>query len=140
MSIHSVFEGIAIGLGHGVGELLNLVFAILVHKMVASVALGVSLSKMEDMTIRKVAALLSIFSAATPLGIIIGIGIASTANPYVTGTFLALSVGTFLYIAASEVIVDEFAKKQLRYAKYGAFMTGVVVIALLNLWGHDHEH
>ena len=53
LSVHSLFEGIAIGLEEEVDHTLNLIFAILVHKVVAAVALGVALSKMEEMSSRK---------------------------------------------------------------------------------------
>ena len=49
-----------------------------------------------------------------------------------------MSVGTFVYIAASEVIVEEFAKPKVRIAKFVAFIIGIATIALLMLWGHDH--
>lgn len=137
LSVHSVFEGIAIGLTDGIGHIVNIIFAILIHKMVASVALGVALGKMTEMSNKTFYLLLSIFSGSTPLGIILGLAIHSEANPIATGTFLALSVGTFLYISASEVIVDEFADPKTRYRKFFAFMLGILVISLLNLWDND---
>jgi zinc transporter 1/2/3 len=53
--------------------------------------------------------LLSIFAGATPLGMFIGILVSSNSDPIVSGVLVSITVGTFLYIAASEVIVEEFA-------------------------------
>ena len=36
-----------------------------------------------------------------------------------------------MYIAASEVIVEEFAQTVKRWAKFGAFLTGITVISLV---------
>ena len=50
---------------------------------------------------------LGIFAITTPIGIIIGMSIAET-SPIVDVVFLSLSGGTFVYVACSEIIVNEF--------------------------------
>ena len=52
---------------------------------------------------------------------------------YIEGIFLAISVGTFLYIACTEVLVEEFEDKENKYWKFFAFMVGGVFTAGLSL-------
>ena len=81
---------------------------------------------MKDLTSELLYKLLIVFALATPIGIAIGILIQSTANPFINGVFLALTAGTFVYIAASEVLVEEFARDVNRWAKFGAFLPGLL--------------
>jgi len=48
-----------------------------------------------------------IFSCSTPLGIGLGWMIAG-ASKLIEGIFMSIAAGTFIYIAASEIIVEEF--------------------------------
>lgn len=59
--------------------------------------------------------------------------------------FLAISTGTFIYIACSEVIVEEFESGGNKYWKFVLFIVGGVLAASLSFLelltgGHDHEH
>lgn len=45
LSIHSIFEGLALGLSTNVASCLNMVIAICIHKAAASLSLGISLIK-----------------------------------------------------------------------------------------------
>ena len=45
LSVHSIFEGIALGLGKTEAAVMNMVIAILVHKGAAGSSLGISLVK-----------------------------------------------------------------------------------------------
>jgi zinc transporter ZupT len=71
-----------------------------------------------------------LFSIFTPIGISIGLIVASS-NLLVQGIFLAMSAGTFLYISASEVIVEEFSLTKYRYQKYFLFMCGGILVGVL---------
>jgi zinc transporter 1/2/3 len=117
-------------------KLLNTMGAIAAHKWAASLSIGISLSKtgLPDPPIYR---LLALFSAATPFGILLGISISKAANEAVQGVFFSITVGTFLYIAASEVIVEEFAITRYKYTKFGSFLVGIVTISLLTLYDPD---
>jgi zinc transporter 1/2/3 len=138
--VHAVFEGIAIGLESGMVEVFNIIIAIGVHKIAASVAIGIGLARAE-LRMATVYKLLTIFAAATPFGMILGLAINEAEEPAVSGVFVSLTVGTFLYIAASEVIVEEFAVSRYQWLKFGAFLLGIAIAALLRLLGgHNHSH
>jgi len=65
-----------------------------------------------------------IFSTSTSLGV--GLGwIFVSSSPLISGVFLSIAAGTFIYIAASEIVVEEFAIQKYKWGKYFAFMLGV---------------
>jgi zinc transporter ZupT len=45
LSVHSIFEGIAIGVQRSTSSAVKLMIAVIVHKQVASLALGISFGK-----------------------------------------------------------------------------------------------
>jgi zinc transporter ZupT len=71
------------------------------------------------------------FSLFQSTGVAIGLGL--TNEPQIVGpVVLSFAGGTFVYIACSEIIVHEFASKQLRYVKYLFFLIGFGIIT--SLW------
>lgn len=132
-----MLEGIAIGLQSKTAELIHLAVGVGLHKVPECLALSISLLNQPR---KKVIALLSIFTLTAPVGIAIGILI-DGENPTVEGVFLALSTGTFIYIAASEIIAEEFSVKSYKLAKYFSYLIGVAIFAVLtHFFGHDHGH
>jgi len=71
-----------------------------------------------------------LFSIFTPIGIFLGM-ILLEKSAFIEGIFLAISSGTFLYISASEVIVEEFAITKYRYEKFILFLFGAIFAFLL---------
>lgn len=70
-----------------------------------------------------------IFSIFSPIGILIGMILLSTE--LVEGILLAISAGTFLYISASEVIVEEFSITKYKYEKFILFLSGSLFAFIL---------
>ncbi len=132
-----MLEGIAIGLQSKTAELIHLAAGVALHKVPECLALSISLLNQPK---RKVIAILSIFILTAPVGIAIGISI-DGENPTVEGIFLSLSTGTFIYIAASEIIAEEFSVKSYKIAKYISYLIGIAIFAVLtHFFGHDHDH
>lgn len=71
------------------------------------------------------------FACATPLGIIFGIALGE-APLIVDVIFSCLAGGTFVYIACSEVIVEEFALPGNKWLKLLSFILGAGLIT--SLW------
>jgi len=132
LSIHGLFEGIALGLQKKPKDALFLAIAIISHKWAESFTLGLSFfkSKLENSTYIK---LILMFSLFTPIGILIGMILTST-NVLVEAVFLSLSGGTFLYVSTTEIIVEEFSITKHKYSKFLAFMIGAIFVGLLALW------
>ena len=75
LSMHSLFEGIALGLEKNVSNVINILIAISLHKWAASMSLGISLNKTFPDDFRKILYLVMTFAFATPTGIVLGIAL-----------------------------------------------------------------
>jgi zinc transporter 1/2/3 len=78
-----------------------------------------------------VATLMAIFAFASPLGCAIGMALESTASVVVNVVFSSLAAGTFVYIACSEVVVEEFSTPGNRWVKLLVFIIGAGIITSL---------
>lgn len=83
-----------------------------------------------------------IFSIFTPVGITLGLILSNLGSDVLEGIVLAMSSGTFIYVAASEVIVEEFAVTKYKFQKFFAYLLGGILVAGLSLieklGGHEH--
>lgn len=103
LSIHAFFAGVALGLSSRASA-LPVLLALLLHKFFEATSLGISISRSgRERCIVILEA--SFFSSATPLGVLLGVlssvggGISQTTSGFV----MAISGGTFIYIALVEV-------------------------------------
>ena len=85
------------------------------------------MSKNMKENFRSAFCLLIVFAIATPLGCVIGIFV-SDSSPMVTVVFNSLAGGTFIYIAASEVVVEEFSTPDYKWVKLLLFIIGAAII------------
>ena len=136
LSVHSVFEGLALGMGKDMTSTLDMVIAICIHKGAAGTSLGISLVKTFPDNFRLCRLLILIFALATPLGVGIGMAVVNAGDIYDI-IFSSLAAGSFLYIACSEVIIEEFSIPGNRYWKLLAFLLGAAIITLL--WFLDSD-
>ena len=114
LSLHGLFEGIALGVMKTIRDLLFLLIAILAHKWAESLALGISF-----------------FKSGTERNIFIKMIVISSAGYLIEGILLSVSGGTFLYVSASEVIVEEFAITKYKYKKYAFYLLGGILVGIL---------
>ena len=89
-------------------QVLNIVLAIAIHKCAAGSSLGIALAKTFPNDFRLVRWLVFIFSMATPIGIILGMILQNGGTIY-SIIFSSLAAGTFIYIAATEIVTEEFS-------------------------------
>ena len=130
LSVHSVFEGLAVGLATDMKSCVNMVIAIAVHKEAAGISLGISLVKTFPDNFRLCRQMIFIFALATPVGVGIGMAVANQGEIY-NIIFSSIAAGTFLYISCSEMIVEEFSVAGNRYWKLLAYFLGASLITLL---------
>lgn len=132
LSTHALFEGIALGLTKEVSAALNIMLGLMIHKTAASMSLGISISKnFEEAEQRKGMMLLLSFSLATPIGIALGLMLQDT-NEMVEIVFSSFAGGTFIYIAASEVIVEEFSiPGRKKWLQMIMFLLGTTLITCM---------
>ena len=137
LAIHSFFAGVALGVEGHLATSLALVIAILAHKGFAALALSTSL--IEGHIDRRLHyRMIAIFAWATPLGMLGGMFLRARltgANADIfEGLFDALAGGTFLYVAAMEIISDVFTANDRRLLRFACLTGGFGVMALVAIW------
>lgn len=137
LSVHSIFEGTALGIETAFASFLVILTAILAHKGAAAFALGISLRKSEMP--RKILSLLVItFSLMTPIGILLGAFIIamfhSNQGAITVGVFEAIAAGTFIYIAAFHSIHMNGDEEVSPLHRLCYFAVGFIVMAAIAVW------
>ena len=130
LGVHAVFEGIAMGTETDSGKAAIFALAIFLHKGAAGMSLGISLAKTFPHRDLFVVSLLVFFSTFTPLGIIIGM-LLKSGDELIEIIFSCLAAGTFIYIAGSEIIVEEFAMPDGKCIKFLFYILGIVIVSSL---------
>ena len=131
LSLHGIFEGIALGVMNSNSECIILFIAIIAHKWAESFALGISFYN-AGINTKIFINMLIIFTFFTPVGILIGMYF-SKSGLLVEGIMLSISSGTFVYISTSEVIVEEFSSKGAKHLKFLFYLLGGLLTVLLNI-------
>jgi len=111
LSVHAIFEGIALGLLAGLNETVNLIISIVIHKFAEAMSISIAMQK-SNMSFGRIVSFLVIFAFATPLGTIIGI-LLSGMSELVNIIFMSIAGGSFIYVSCSELIVEEFSLPEI---------------------------
>jgi zinc transporter ZupT len=124
---------------------ITLMIALAIHQGLEGLALGSVLALTTFPTAKKVAMLL-LYSITTPIGVAIGIAVASTYDPRsitsraVQGTISGVSAGMLLYIGMYQLVAEEFSRDdllvrpRLRFGMYGALLLGAACMCLIGIW------
>lgn len=136
LSLHSVFEGLAVGLQDTSRHVLRLAGAILLHKSLVAASLGLLLLQ-SRLRLRWLAAALAAFGLMAPLGI--GLAMVVTRGPG-DGTgarsmLQGLAAGTFMYVTFLEILPQELSAPAARLPKVLAVLLGFAGMAGLRLLG-----
>ncbi len=137
LSVHSLLSGLALGSQTTLLRALPIFVAIVAHKTTEGLALGVSLAR-NAVPLRAAVGLVMLWGLATPVGILGG-GVAADALSGHAGrifaaTSLALAAGTFIYVAALDIIQEEFTHGGDRVAKWWLALAGLAAAAVLAIW------
>lgn len=149
LSIHSLIEGLAIGIQDTTARVMILFAAVISHKFVVGFCLGVELSVSPGATFKHHFVAILVFSAGSVLGIAIGMGLVDL-NSVVDSKFLpimqGIAGGTLLYVTVCEVLPRERARWHQNQVNRGAglfqllaFTMGFAVMTLLNMYISDDE-
>ena len=130
LGFHAIFEGIALGILDDFNSVLSLMLVILAHKWAEGLTFGISFLKSE-LSKCQINTFLIIFSMMGPFGVLFGMFLSAMTNKFIQGIFLAASSGTFLYIACSDVITEQFEKKDNRVVKFICILIGGGFTAVL---------
>ncbi|KAH7415199.1 hypothetical protein KP509_14G032200 [Ceratopteris richardii] len=142
---HSVIIGITLGTAESPCTIKPLLAALTFHQFFEGIALGSCIAQAGYR--RRASALMGFFfSITTPLGVGIGMGIASTYNEnspkalIVKGIFDSMSTGILLYMALVDLIATDFLSKRLRHNvylqlyAYTALFLGAGLMSLIAYW------
>uniref|UniRef100_A0A3P8RJK8 Solute carrier family 39 member 1 n=1 Tax=Amphiprion percula TaxID=161767 RepID=A0A3P8RJK8_AMPPE len=137
LSLHSVFEGLAIGLQSTDSKVLEICIAILVHKSIIVFSLSV---KLVQSAVRPlwVAAYIGVFAVMSPLGIAIGISVMEAelaAGALIQAVLEGLAAGTFVYITFLEILPHELNSPGRQLLKALFILLGFSIMAALTFLG-----
>jgi zinc transporter 1/2/3 len=149
LSVHSLIEGLAIGIQDTTAKVMILFGAVVSHKFVVGFCLGVELSVSAGTKFVHHFVAILVFSAGSVLGIAIGMGLVDL-NSVVDSKFLPImqgvAGGTLLYVTVCEVLPREKARwHQNRVNRAAgllqllAFTFGFAVMTLLNIYIAEDE-
>ncbi|MDA8440648.1 MAG: ZIP family metal transporter [Propionibacterium sp.] len=133
LSVESVILGPALGAQGAFAGALILFLAIVAHKGAPWVALGVGFQR-SGMTHRRAMPQLSFFAAMTPIGIVVGAVLTGHAPLLFEVIFDSIGAGTFMYIAALDIIEMEFDREGYHAYKWLSAAVGFAIMALLAIW------
>ena len=133
LSIHGMFECLALGIQTNFKNTLFLFIALMIHKWAEAFALGIFFVQAK-LSKKNFFLLIILFSLIGPIGVVLGTILSANASDFVEGIFLSISTGTFLYVACSEVIVEEFSTPIKRYLKFFLYLVGGIFAAGLTLF------
>ncbi|XP_062453802.1 zinc transporter ZIP1 [Rhea pennata] len=133
LSLHSVFEGLAVGLQEAEAKVLEICLALLIHKCVVAFSLALKLLQ-GRLRPRAVAACLLLFALMLPLGI--GLGVAVTAGAGALqrlwrSVLEGLATGTFVYITFLEILPHELGSPQHRILKVILLIAGFALVTAI---------
>ncbi len=115
LGVHSLFDGVVIGVGFAVSSRVGLMtsLAVILHKVPEGVFTYTLLRHAAE-PLGRAAAYTVIVALATPVG---GIGtyflISPFASPALVGALLAAAAGSFVYVAAADLLPEAHAGKGL---------------------------
>lgn len=143
LSMHSIFEGLALGLITDVDRLAQIAGAIVIHKSIIAFSLSVNLvqHEMETKTVVKSTLLFSIMG---PIGIGIGMAVLDNStelsSSFSSGILQGIANGTFLFVTFFEIFQRELAERGSRLLKVLFMIVGYSVVTGLLYYANILEH
>lgn len=139
LSVHAVFDGLALAAAPAHSELQSAVLlAVVAHKLSEAIALG-SLLSLSGIAKGKLLLLLLFFSLMTPMGALV---IAPMIPAEAGGAIMpltALATGTFLYIATGELLPEVFHSHHRRSINLAVMLLAAASMGALTLLTHVHH-
>lgn len=134
LSLHSVFEGLAIGLQKSSQDVLRIFGAVMIHKSIIAFTLGLNLmhSRFTKCSMIKCVIL---FSVMSPIGAAAGTLISDLGTGLslmlTDGILQGLATGTFVYVTFFEVLPHELNAREDKLLKVMCLIFGFSIVSLL---------
>eukprot|EP00794_Sanderia_malayensis_P009902 gene9902-10915_t len=144
LSLHSLFEGLSVGLFTEVDTLIQILIALLIHKSILAFALGVKLID-GGLPGKKIVKGIILFAAMAPIGVGLGLAVLSSvshvANFFCSGILQGLATGSFLYVTFFEILPEEFSLTNTNKGqKVLTLMFGFFLIAGMCYYENQFHH
>lgn len=140
LSLHSIFEGLAVGLQKKSEEVIGIFAALVIHKSVLSFSLGMNLVQ-SKLSHGGVFRSVLFFSLTAPVGVGIGLAITdlwdSNISTLVQGILTGIACGTFLFVTFFEVLPAEFNCPDVRLLKVLFLLLGFGTVTGILFLHHD---
>ncbi|SPP73026.1 zinc transporter ZIP1 [Drosophila guanche] len=134
LSLHELFEGMAIGLEGTAGTVWFMFAAVAAHKLVLAFCVGMELLVARTRSSLAIIYLIT-FSIVTPIGIGVGIGISQNVQPnqpsVPSGILQGIASGTLLYVVFCEILTENHAGWRAYIAALAGFalMFGLQILS-----------
>ncbi|XP_029646476.1 zinc transporter ZIP3-like [Octopus sinensis] len=114
LSLHTIFDGLTVGLEKTVNNVWSMFTAVIIHKILIGFTLGLQMFENAQWSVRRTIFLMFIFSVISPIGIVIGIliedlNVQSVSEHFVSALLKALATGTFMYVTFFEILGREIS-------------------------------
>lgn len=120
LSLHSVFEGLAVGLQDTIDDVVALFLVVIFHKGIIAFSLGLNMVQ-SKLSMSQMLMGIMFFCVTAPLGVGVGMGImelqASFTTAAISGMLQGIACGTFLYVTFFEVLPHEMNNGENRLLK-----------------------
>lgn len=134
LSLHSIIEGVALGVEESIGDASRVLMAIAAHKAFAAFALGLSLVRggANSATLFRIVILFGLMSpGGVVLGALFSYGLADATDSVWSSSIQAFAAGSFVYVSLVEILLEEFAQPKDRALKFVLVLLGVGVMLSL---------
>lgn len=132
LTVHSILEGMGIGLSVG-STFYTLFLAVSLHKGFAAFALGKALRRNWSNT-RSIFLGSIIFSAASPLGMLVGAVAGNDGSGAFAGICKALAAGTFFYVSVLELLQPSWTVSVGQFFNLSLSLASFLVFSILAVW------
>ena len=140
LSLHMIFDGLALGLLEKDADIWQLVLALGIHKALVFFTIGLQLLELLKSVWKTVIAAF-IFALVSPLGTLIGELITSDGDDVTRNTVTAIlqgfATGTFIFVTFFEILQRELNTGDHDLLKVFATVIGFAVIAIIQLFTHE---
>ncbi|XP_076035925.1 zinc transporter ZIP1-like isoform X2 [Oratosquilla oratoria] len=131
LSLHSVFEGLAVGLQDTIDNVVALFAVVILHKGIIAMSLGLNMVQSRLTLFQMISANL-FFCVTSPVGVGIGMGITemqtTLTTALISGTLQGIACGTFLYVTFFEVLPHEMNNGLQRIPKLMFVVLGFTTV------------
>lgn len=130
LSLHALTAGVALaGATDGSSRAQSLFIGLVAHKGFESFSLT-SVFRLAGASRTRIVVLVLLFSAVTPLGVLLGGTIKAGIGGRGDGIMMALAAGTFLYVCLCELLPEVFHRREDIFAKLVLLASGIGSIHL----------